>query len=91
MLRALDADAQVVAVNGDGHPVLDRGHRVVHQSRDDEALPAIQFHFGLHAAHDIGNKIMSPCFMYLEIRGGKFVRKDPASGFTCNKGGIVNT
>jgi ABC-type branched-subunit amino acid transport system substrate-binding protein len=47
--------------------------------------------YGLHAAHDIGNKIMSPCFMYLEIRSGKFARKDPASGFICNKGGIVNT
>jgi ABC-type branched-subunit amino acid transport system substrate-binding protein len=46
---------------------------------------------GLHAAHDIGNKIMSPCFMYVEIRSSRFARKDPAAGFTCNKGGIVNT
>ncbi|TMK19686.1 MAG: hypothetical protein E6G68_05645 [Actinobacteria bacterium] len=46
---------------------------------------------GLHAAHDIGDKIMSPCFMYLTINNGKFARKDPASGFMCNKGGIVNT
>ena len=46
---------------------------------------------GLHAAHDVGNKIMSPCFLYLEIQNGQFKRKDPASGFACNKGGIVNT
>jgi len=46
---------------------------------------------GLHAAHDIGNKIMSPCFMYVDIKSSRFVRKDPASGFICNKGGIVNT
>jgi len=30
-------------------------------------------------------------FMYLDIKGSRFVRKDPASGFICNKGGIVNT
>ena len=46
---------------------------------------------GLHAAHNIGAKIMSPCFLYLQIQNGRFSRKDPASGFTCNKGGIVNT
>jgi hypothetical protein len=46
---------------------------------------------GLHAAHDIGNKIMSPCFLYVEIRSVKFVRKDPASGFMCNQGPVVNT
>jgi hypothetical protein len=46
---------------------------------------------GLHAAHDIGNKIMSPCFMYLEIKNIKFTRRDPASGFICNKGPVVNT
>jgi ABC-type branched-subunit amino acid transport system substrate-binding protein len=46
---------------------------------------------GIHAAHDVGNKVMSPCFLYLEIRGGRFVRKDPASGFICDKGGIINT
>jgi ABC-type branched-subunit amino acid transport system substrate-binding protein len=46
---------------------------------------------GLHAAHDIGNKIMSPCFMYLEIKSVKFTRRDPASGFLCNKGPVVNT
>ncbi|MGH2783984.1 MAG: ABC transporter substrate-binding protein [Actinomycetota bacterium] len=46
---------------------------------------------GLHAAHDIGNKIMSPCFLYVEVKGGKFVRKDPPSGFMCNKGPVINT
>jgi ABC-type branched-subunit amino acid transport system substrate-binding protein len=46
---------------------------------------------GLHATHDIGNKIMSNCFLYLEIQNGTFKRKDPGSGFECGKGGIVNT
>ena len=46
---------------------------------------------GLHAAHDIGNKIMSPCFLYVTIQNGKFIRKDPGSGFMCNEGPIVNT
>ena len=46
---------------------------------------------GLHAAHNVGGKIMSQCFIYLEIKSSKFVRKDPASGFICNKGGIINT
>ena len=46
---------------------------------------------GLHAAHDTGNKIMSPCFLYIEIKDVKFVRKAPASGWMCNKGGIANT
>ena len=46
---------------------------------------------GLHVAHDIGAKLISPCFLYLEIKGGKFVRKDPAGGFICNMGGLINT
>jgi ABC-type branched-subunit amino acid transport system substrate-binding protein len=46
---------------------------------------------GLHAAHNIAAKLMSPCFLYLEIKNSRFVRKDPSQGFTCNKGGIVNT
>jgi ABC-type branched-subunit amino acid transport system substrate-binding protein len=46
---------------------------------------------GLHAAHDIGAKIMSPCFMYIEVRSNKFARKDPASSFMCNKGPVINT
>lgn len=46
---------------------------------------------GMHATHDIGNKIMSPCLLYVEIKNGKFVRKAPASGFMCNQGGIIRT
>jgi ABC-type branched-subunit amino acid transport system substrate-binding protein len=46
---------------------------------------------GLHATHDIGNRIMSPCFLYVEIRGNKFVRKSPSSGFNCTEGGIIRT
>lgn len=46
---------------------------------------------GLHATHDVGAKLISPCFLYLEIKGGKFVRKHPSNGFECNMGGLVNT
>ncbi|MGH2728432.1 MAG: ABC transporter substrate-binding protein, partial [Actinomycetota bacterium] len=47
--------------------------------------------YGLHVAHDIGAKLISPCFLYLEVKGGRFVRKHPSSGFECNMGGLVKT
>jgi len=48
--------------------------------------------YGLHVANDIGNKIQSPCFMYLVIANERFVRKSPPGrGFICNMGGIINT
>ena len=48
--------------------------------------------YGMHAAHDIGNKVVSPCFMYLEIKNQKFVRRAPAGkGWICNMGGIIRT
>ncbi len=46
---------------------------------------------GLHVAHDIGAKLISPCFLYLEVKGGRFVRKHPSSGFECSMGGLVTT
>ena len=46
---------------------------------------------GLHATQDIGNKSETVCFLYVEIRGGKFVRKTPSSGFNCSLGRIVRT
>jgi len=46
---------------------------------------------GLHAAQNVGDKIMSPCFLYLTIQNGMFFRKAPSSGFICNKGGIIDT
>jgi hypothetical protein len=46
---------------------------------------------GLHVNNDIGNKIISPCFLYLEVKGGRFVRKHPSSGFECGMGGVINT
>ena len=46
---------------------------------------------GLHVSHDIGSKLISPCFLYLEIKSEKFVRKHPSSGFECNMGGLVKT
>ncbi len=47
--------------------------------------------FGLHVDHDVGAKIVSPCFLYLEIRNGTFRRKYPSSGFECGMGHLVNT
>ena len=46
---------------------------------------------GLHAPHDIGGRHQSNCFMYVEIKDGKFVRRHPGSGFKCNMGGLVKT
>lgn len=45
--------------------------------------------FGIHAVHDIGNKMPTHCFLYVEVKGGTFVRRDPASGWMCNKGGLI--
>ncbi|MHB1486187.1 MAG: ABC transporter substrate-binding protein [Acidimicrobiales bacterium] len=41
---------------------------------------------GLHAPQDVGNKTPSPCFVYMKIQGGQFVRNYPASGFDCSGG-----
>jgi ABC-type branched-subunit amino acid transport system substrate-binding protein len=38
---------------------------------------------GLHAAHDIGNKLPSRCTMFAQIKNNAFVRKRPATGFDC--------
>ena len=40
---------------------------------------------GMHAAHNIGDKKASPCFVMLHLQGGRFTRKAPASGFDCNR------
>jgi ABC-type branched-subunit amino acid transport system substrate-binding protein len=40
---------------------------------------------GMHAAHDIGNKTAANCFISLVVKGGKFTRHAPASGFDCNR------
>ena len=48
--------------------------------------------YGMHAAHDIGNKVVSPCFMYLKIVDEHFVRLAPSGhGWACNMGGIIRT
>jgi hypothetical protein len=39
---------------------------------------------GLHAPHRIGAKRLSTCNVYLEVKGGKFRRRHPASGFDCS-------
>jgi ABC-type branched-subunit amino acid transport system substrate-binding protein len=39
---------------------------------------------GLHAPHKIGAKQLSTCNIYLEVKGGKFTRLAPASGFDCS-------
>ena len=48
--------------------------------------------YGMHAAHDIGNKVVSPCFMYLKIVNEHFERLSPSGhGWNCNMGGIIRT
>jgi ABC-type branched-subunit amino acid transport system substrate-binding protein len=44
---------------------------------------------GLHAPHRIGEKLLSTCNIYLEVKGGKFTRLAPASGFDCS-GNLVD-
>ena len=44
---------------------------------------------GLHAEHDISKKISSPCLLYGVVQGGRFVRKDPSSGWMCDKGPVI--
>ncbi|MEY2478866.1 MAG: hypothetical protein QOG87_4181 [Actinomycetota bacterium] len=39
---------------------------------------------GLHPAHDIGNKTTANCQVVLQVKGGKFVRVHPASGYACD-------
>lgn len=39
--------------------------------------------FGMHATHDIGNKLEANCYLYIETVNDKFVRRTPASGWTC--------
>jgi len=46
--------------------------------------------FGMHATHDIGNKLEANCYLYVETVNDRFVRKTPASGWTC-AGPLMNT
>jgi ABC-type branched-subunit amino acid transport system substrate-binding protein len=39
---------------------------------------------GLHGPHQTGAKMPSTCSLYLQAKGGKFVRLAPASGFNCS-------
>ncbi len=45
---------------------------------------------GLHAPHQIGAKRISVCNLWLQVKGGKFTRLDPKSGFDCT-GELVKT
>ncbi|MHB8511651.1 MAG: ABC transporter substrate-binding protein [Actinomycetota bacterium] len=45
--------------------------------------------YGMHAAHDIGNKRESPCFLYVTVTNGHFVREHPSTGWDCNEGGLI--
>ncbi len=38
---------------------------------------------GMHAPHKISAKLLSTCNIYLQVKGGKFSRLHPASGFDC--------
>ena len=46
---------------------------------------------GIHVDHDVGGKLSSPCFLYLEIKSSRFQRIHPSGGFECDMGGLVNT
>ncbi len=39
---------------------------------------------GLHGPHQIGAKVPTSCNLYVEVKGGKFQRMAPASGFDCS-------
>jgi ABC-type branched-subunit amino acid transport system substrate-binding protein len=39
---------------------------------------------GLHGPHQIGSKLPTTCNLYIEVKGGKFQRMAPASGFDCS-------
>ena len=38
---------------------------------------------GLHGPHQTGAKLPTVCNLYVEVKGGKFTRMAPASGFDC--------
>jgi hypothetical protein len=39
---------------------------------------------GMHGPHQIGAKLPTTCNLYMEVKGGKFQRMAPASGFDCS-------
>ncbi|MEX0874011.1 MAG: ABC transporter substrate-binding protein [Actinomycetota bacterium] len=39
---------------------------------------------GLHGAHQTGAKVPSLCSLHVQVKGGKFVRLAPSSGFNCS-------
>ncbi len=39
---------------------------------------------GLHGPHQTGAKLPSVCNLYIQVKGGKFTRMHPASGFDCS-------
>jgi ABC-type branched-subunit amino acid transport system substrate-binding protein len=40
---------------------------------------------GIQAPADPGNKVPTGCFLYLQVKNGKFVRLYPKQGFACSK------
>jgi hypothetical protein len=38
---------------------------------------------GLHGPTQVGAKLPTVCNLYVEVKGGKFTRMAPASGFDC--------
>src|SRR4029079_904122 len=45
--------------------------------------------YGIHGPDQIGTKTPSPCSLYMQVKGGKFQRMWPSSGFDCS-GSLVN-
>jgi ABC-type branched-subunit amino acid transport system substrate-binding protein len=46
--------------------------------------------YGMHAIHDPGRELPSPCILRGKIQGGKFVRVYPSKGFSCSDGGLLH-
>ena len=42
--------------------------------------------YGLHAAHDTGRQITSPCYLYVHVRERQVRRETPSNGWICNQG-----
>jgi ABC-type branched-subunit amino acid transport system substrate-binding protein len=40
---------------------------------------------GLHPSQNPGQNVANSCVLYLQVKGGKFVRAFPDKGFACNK------
>lgn len=66
--------------------VLEKAGPQVTRAKVVEQLSAVHSWdgHGLHPAHDIGNKRIANCQVVLQVKGGKFVRVHPPTGYLCD-------